>query len=104
MPLPPFCLKKSVTSRKAPISDLIERPVKHISVRNLYFLNYFQDEEILPPDEKITISDNRPTKSTVTSTLKIASMSEELAGKYECRVISNGKMRNKFYTLALKGK
>lgn len=50
------------------------------------------------------ITDNRPTKSTLTSTLKIASMSEELAGKYECRVISNGEMRSKFYTLALNGK
>lgn len=55
-------------------------------------------------DENLMISDNRPTNSTMTSTLKIASMSEELTGKYECRVLSNGEIRSKFYTLALKGK
>lgn len=55
-------------------------------------------------DEKLIISEDRPTKSTLTSTLKIASMSEELAGKYECRVLSNSEIRSKFYTLALKGK
>lgn len=70
----------------------------------IYLFNKLQDEEKLLPDEKIILSDIRLTKSTVTSTLKIASMSEELAGKYECRVLSNGEMRSKFYTLALKGK
>ncbi|XP_026326483.1 vascular endothelial growth factor receptor 1 isoform X4 [Hyposmocoma kahamanoa] len=67
-------------------------------------IEWYKDQERLIPDEKLMIIDNRPTKSTLTSTLKIASMSEELAGKYECRVLSNGEMRSKFYTLAVNEK
>lgn len=69
-----------------------------------YFFNSFQDQEKLIADETLIISDNRPTESNLTSTLKIASMSEELVGKYECRVLSHGEMSSKFYTLNLKGK